>query len=81
MALLIRVIRIIRGFLFLPLLVSIRVHSWLTPEKIVRILLEPGAANQIQARECAAGQDRNREHAKAKRADRDRFCHSVTRSE
>jgi len=46
MALLIRVIRAIRGFLFLPLLVSIRVYSWLTPEKIVRILLEPGGANQ-----------------------------------
>src|SRR6059036_3962759 len=38
----IRAIRIIRGFLFLPLLVSIRVYSWLTPEKIVRILLDAG---------------------------------------
>jgi hypothetical protein len=49
-----------------------------TPEKIVRILLEPGGANQIQARECAAGQGRNREYAKAKRADRDRFRRSIT---
>ncbi len=43
-------------------------------EKIVRILLEAGRANQIQARGCAAGQGRNREYAETKRADRDRFC-------
>jgi hypothetical protein len=73
----IRVIRIIRGFLFLPLLVFIRVHSWFVSEKIVRILLAAGGANQIQARECAAGQGRNREYAKVKRADRDRFCRSI----
>ena len=55
-------------------------NPWLFPgcsEKIVRILLEPGGANQIQARECAAGQGRNREHATTKRADRDRFCRSM----
>jgi hypothetical protein len=48
--------------------VFIRVHSWLSlqaaSEKIVRILLDAGGANQIQARGCAAGQGRNREHAK-----------------
>src|SRR4029077_12728569 len=49
----------------------------LTSEKIVRILLEAGGANQIQARECAAGQGPNREYAKTKCADRDRFCRSL----
>ena len=34
-----------------------------------------------QARGCAAGQGRNREYARTKRADRDRLCRSVTRSE
>src|SRR5438132_2347179 len=48
-----------------------------TPEKIVKILLEAGGANQIQARECAAKQGRNREYAKTKCADRDRFCRSI----
>src|SRR6266404_1886033 len=33
-------------------------------EKIVRIFLEPGRANQIQAWGCAAGQGRDREYAK-----------------
>jgi len=50
--------------LLFPLFVSIGVYSWL-PEKIVRILLDAGGANQLQARECAAGQGRNREYAKA----------------
>ena len=47
------------------------------PEKIVRILLAADGANQIQARECAAGQRRNREYAETKRADRDRLCRSI----
>jgi general secretion pathway protein D len=37
-------------------------------------LLEAGGANHIQARRCAAGQSRNREYARTKCADRDRFC-------
>ena len=57
-------------------LAAIRVYSCpfvVSSEKIVRILLAVGGANQIQARECAAGQRRDREYAKAKCADRDRF--------
>src|SRR5437899_1064185 len=62
----------------LALSASLRHNAFhLTPEKIVKILLEADGANQIQARECAAGQGRNREYAKAKCADRDRFCRSI----
>jgi len=57
------------------LVMTTRFH--LTSEKIVRILLEPGGANHIQGRECAAGQGRNREYAETKRADRHRFCRFI----
>src|SRR5439155_20164091 len=46
-------------------------------EKSVRIFLEAGRRNQIQARGCAAGQGRNREYARAKCADRHRLCRSM----
>jgi hypothetical protein len=83
----IRVICAIRGRLLCSYFVFIRVHLSRRslgegrirgcPEKIVRILLDARGANQIQAHECAAGQARDREHAKTKRADRHRFCRAV----
>jgi hypothetical protein len=83
----IRFICAIRGRLLCSYFVFIRVHLSRRslgegrirgcPEKIARILLDAGGANQIQARECAAGQARDREHAKTKRADRHRFCPSM----
>jgi len=48
-------------FLSVTCLVSV---AQTASEKIVRILLAAGGANQIQARGCAAGEGRNREYAK-----------------
>jgi hypothetical protein len=50
-ALLIRVIRIIRGFLFLPLLVSIRVYSWLT-SRIRPATLSASVRSTIRVEGC-----------------------------
>jgi hypothetical protein len=49
-------------------------------EKIVRIFLEAGRGNQIQARRCAAGQRRDREPASTKRADCFRKFPKITRA-
>ena len=51
-----------------------------SPEKIVRILLDARGANQIQARECAGGQRRDREPASAKRVDCFRKFPKITRA-
>jgi hypothetical protein len=59
---------------------ALREGGWLSPscsEKIVRILFEPGGANQIQGRGGATGKGSNREYGKAKRADRDRLCRAI----
>src|SRR5205823_11623591 len=47
-------------------------------EKRPRIFLETRRRDQVQARRCATNQSRDREYAKTKCADRDRFCAALT---